>query len=330
MKIMQEEEKSVINDRLNRIKNFVLLNIDFSPHTGIEEGRFGMDYFLFKYAVLFDDRHIFDIASELFDELLEGVSIHEPITFRRGLAGYGYGILSLVGDDIVEIDNNLLLKEIDKQIYAKIPSIRDLSNSDGLLGIGRYLALAALNSDNPKNYTRTLLKISNIIDYTNFSREDTKFLVEFISYLIKLDLDVDLHLKTLTLIIQNSDPLMLMPSDLLELFDKFNIIELKDASLDMYMKIKDNHSRKNRLQFDSVTALRHYLSACYLDCFFPSSNSDFEEMHSFWFSNLFNRKDKGLIAGLDISKSTQNFRVFNRYANFGLELIKLSDIGFYK
>ena len=190
---MTIETKILIEERLKRIKNFLLLNVDFIPTNGFEEGKFGVCVFLFHYAIYFNDQNTFDIASNLFDQLVEDINVHEAINFRRGLSGYGYAIVSLILDDIVEVEDSGVLSEIDKQIISRISDIAHDTTGDGLLGVGKYLSLAAayLSKSNIENdkINKTLINISETLISKPIASADKKHMINFLVSLITLNIN---------------------------------------------------------------------------------------------------------------------------------------------
>lgn len=319
---MQSEVKITIIERLIRIKNFLILNVDFIPTKGFEEGKLGVCVFLFKYAVYFQDNNVFEVASKLFDEIAEEINIHEQITFRRGLAGYGYGIVSLIADEIVEAEDSGVLSEIDEQIFSRLHEADNASNSDGLLGIGRYLAFSAITIQqetvNELPHYEVLDKISKELLTSQPLASDRKPMIEFLTYLIALNINVPASEKKLKAIISNPTQ-KVSPSVLLENYQRSKIGMLKEAANEMITEFREIPAGNLAAFKSSSTLLEAFISVNYLMQTFP--DHDYSAASAYW-TEKFLSGPASSIAKFDIDREVQNFRMFNGYANLGTELLK--------
>jgi len=301
-----------------------MLNVDFMPVSGFEEGKFGVCVFLFRYAVYFQDQNIFDVASVLFEAIVGEINIHEPITFRRGLTGYGYGIISLITEEIMEAEDSEILSEINQQIFSRLDEVADMTNSDGLLGVGRYISAFAINvadKDLKNSQVRSVLdQISKKILVDNPVSGGKKNFIEFLVHMISLKINRDQSLSKLREIIVNSHFGEAPPSVLLENYSNSNIPLLKEAAQTMILDYHDMPDDRRSLHKTSLSLLETFSSVNYLAHYFPEQ--DFTESVAYWGNRLMSGPGNS-IAGFDVDKELQNFRMFNGYANFGMELLKI-------
>jgi len=322
---MNTDEKLVIEGRLHRIKNLLILNVDFIPYNGYEEGKLGICIFLFKYAIYFQDENIFDIASDLLDKISSQINIHESITFRRGLAGYGIQLLNR--SDIVEQEDAAFLQEIDTELIRRIEEVDNVSNSDGLLGIARYFALSLLNKSNSPD-SAYLTALSERVTTESSNTEDLESIIDFLIMLILLKIDQKKNENRLKQFIydnvnKGTTSQLELQSIILGLFVSTNLHLPHEISLVLHRKHRKPYEPVSGQTKSSENALKTYSGFFRLDHHFPEERLSHEACK--WHNILLNTFPNS-IAGFNLDRNMQNFRVFNHYSRFGSDLIDLLSI----
>ena len=133
--------KPLINERLQRIANALLLNASFIPNLGLLNGKMGIVIFFFHYARYTGKEVYSNYAGELIDEIYEEIHADSPIDFADGIAGIGWGLEYLIKNGFVEAELNETLAEIDAKIISVCKAGFQKENNilTGLAGTGFYL-----------------------------------------------------------------------------------------------------------------------------------------------------------------------------------------------
>jgi hypothetical protein len=165
---MASIKKQLIDSRLQRIANVLLLNGSFTDNLGLLNGKMGIAIFFFHYARYTGNKIYEDYAGELIDEIYEEINLSTPAGFANGLTGIGWGIEYLVQNGFVEADTDEALEEIDNRIYQNMfnsPIL--LESEDDIFGYGLYnLARLKNREEDDENITTLNIKatIIHLID----------------------------------------------------------------------------------------------------------------------------------------------------------------------
>ena len=154
----------LIQERLQRIANVLLLNAGFIDNPGLLNGKMGIAIFFYNYSRFTKNKIYEDFAGELVDEIYEEINISTPVNFENGLTGIGWGIEYLVKNGFVQADTDEALEEIDNVIYKhRINSPVLINTGDDLFGYGLYHIARILGHEiDDKNLT-TLIKKYHLI-----------------------------------------------------------------------------------------------------------------------------------------------------------------------
>ena len=87
---------------LEKIANHYLFYGSFHSDLGLYNGKMGMVIFFFHYARYTGNSLYEDFAEEFLNEILENLHTETPISFKRGLAGIGWGMLYLIKQGFME------------------------------------------------------------------------------------------------------------------------------------------------------------------------------------------------------------------------------------
>ena len=103
---------------LEKIANHYLFYGSFHSDLGLYNGKMGMVIFFFHYARYTGNSLYEDFAEEFLNEILEKLHTETPISFKRGLAGIGWGMLYLIKQGFMEY-NLLYMKDRSLETGAK-------------------------------------------------------------------------------------------------------------------------------------------------------------------------------------------------------------------
>lgn len=97
----------------------------------------GMVIFFFHYARYTGNSLYEDFAEEFLNEILENLHTETPISFKRGLAGIGWGMLYLIKQGFMETDIQETFKDMDDKVMEyNLLYMKDRSLETGAKGIG--------------------------------------------------------------------------------------------------------------------------------------------------------------------------------------------------
>lgn len=118
---------------------------------GLFDGKAGLAIFLYKYAQLYKDNNVRELADVFLNDICNDIGNIEAIDFANGLTGIGWMLEYLSQNNLVAINTNPLLNNWDHSLFL-IPSQRlgvlDLNSQ--LFGNGLYY-LKRLNDNSGPN-----------------------------------------------------------------------------------------------------------------------------------------------------------------------------------
>jgi len=158
----------MIDNRLQRIANFLLLNSSFIDNLGLLNGKMGIAIFFYHYSRYCGNKIYQDYAGELIDEIYEEINNGTPVNFANGLTGIGWGIEFLVKNKFVYSDTDEALSEIDNAVYRNSlyrPFL--LESGNDLFGYGLYYIARLREHGNDDNNLKTLFKKQHLIYLTD-------------------------------------------------------------------------------------------------------------------------------------------------------------------
>jgi hypothetical protein len=155
---------NVIDNRLDRLANLLLLNSSFIRNIGLLNGKMGIAIFFFQYSKYSHNAIYEKYAEELIDEIYNNIRKVTSLDFATGLTGIGWGIEYLSKNKFLEADTDEVLNEVDIIIYRckmQVPVL--LENSDSLFGYGLY-NLARLDNNMTESLSlKNVIKKQNLI-----------------------------------------------------------------------------------------------------------------------------------------------------------------------
>jgi len=132
MKIEKRKEK------LSQIARHLILNGSFLNNLGLLNGKMGIIIFFYHYAKFTGCSVYRKFADELMEELYEEISRNTPMDFGNGLCGIAWGVMYIVRNGFVKVDEDVL-GDIDEKIMERdVTKMKDFSVETGLAGIGYY------------------------------------------------------------------------------------------------------------------------------------------------------------------------------------------------
>jgi hypothetical protein len=135
--------KALIDQLIDDVSNYVLLNGGFSEKIGLLNGRFGLSLSMFVIGSARGKENYSEFASDLLDEIYEDIDTNIELNCEDGAIGiviyfdlldkYGYATVSRT--DVME--------EIDLMLYKQISfgTLGDITLNNGTIGVLNYLAL---------------------------------------------------------------------------------------------------------------------------------------------------------------------------------------------
>ena len=121
---------------LEKIANHYLFYGSFYSDLGLYNGKMGMIIFFFHYARYTGNSLYEDFAEEFLNEILESLHTETPISFKRGLAGIGWGMLYLIKQGFMETDIQETFKDMDDKVMEyNLLYMKDRSLETGAKGI---------------------------------------------------------------------------------------------------------------------------------------------------------------------------------------------------
>jgi hypothetical protein len=160
--------KDVVDKRLQRIANVLLLNASFIDNLGLLNGKMGIAIFFYRYGRYSDNKVFTDYAGELIDEIYEEISTNTPVDFTNGLTGIGWGIGYLTENKFVDADTDEALVDIDNAVYRNmLNSPLVLDNGNDLFGYGLYCNSRLRGHEKDDDNLNTLIKKEHLIYLTD-------------------------------------------------------------------------------------------------------------------------------------------------------------------
>lgn len=150
---------------LKKIANHCLFYGSFHVDSGLYNGKMGMVIFFFHYARHIGNALYEDFAEEFLNEILDSLHTETPISFKRGLAGIGWGMLYLIRQGFMETDIQETFKDIDDKIMEyNLLNMKDQSLETGAAGIAAYIhSRTSISSQEetpfPKDFLQSLCKV---------------------------------------------------------------------------------------------------------------------------------------------------------------------------
>lgn len=129
-----------INNILNYIASYLIINASYMPELGLYHGKMGVSLFFAYYGRYTENKQYNDFAGLLLDEVFEDFTREISIDFENGLAGIGWSIEYLVQQGFMQGDTTLVLEDLNQCILEREPlRIKDHSFWNGLSGIAYYV-----------------------------------------------------------------------------------------------------------------------------------------------------------------------------------------------
>lgn len=166
--------KTRLDEQLLRVENIIAYcsaEIDNIVSNGLYNGRMGLIILFCQYYRYTNDKRYDDISSDLFGKLCNDINLDKlPMTFKNGFLGIGWGLLYLVDNNFIELEEvHEELKIIDSMILNLSPSgFSDASVEYGLCGLVAYVAARIgfsirYNEENPfpANFISELKNVSD-------------------------------------------------------------------------------------------------------------------------------------------------------------------------
>lgn len=128
------------NEYLHEWVEHLMLYSANAMEPGLYVGKMGICVCFAECARYFQDTIFVDLAGDLLEDVLEGLSTSLPINFSEGLCGIGWGIEYLLQRGCLSGDSDEILKDFDKQVMCtNIGRVEDFSMATGLAGIAYYV-----------------------------------------------------------------------------------------------------------------------------------------------------------------------------------------------
>jgi len=160
--------KNMVEDRLRRIVNVLLLNASFTDNLGLLNGKMGIAIFFYQYARYTGNKVYENYAGELIDEIYGEINNSTPVGFANGLMGIGWGIEYLVRNGYVDADTDEALSEIDNAVYrSSLHRPFLLDNRDDIFGYGLYYVTRLMGREDDDDNLKTLFKKQHLIYLTD-------------------------------------------------------------------------------------------------------------------------------------------------------------------
>lgn len=128
---------------LQKIANTIIANLGNTDQIGLFNGKMGLSLFLYKYARYSGCEIYEETASSLLDDIFKQLNNGMSPSAIDGLAGIGYGIISLLKDNYLDNDpEDDILHDIDHALFANARSVftKEAGFPIPLLSSGLYLS----------------------------------------------------------------------------------------------------------------------------------------------------------------------------------------------
>lgn len=135
----------------NTIAKLVAGNIAANRNQGLFSGNMGLCIFLYHASKQSNNNEYEQLADDLLDKIFGSLYTFTQPEFENGLAGIGWGIEYLVQNGFAEGDTDIILADIDTEVFKKLTQtdIKNIDLQNGLTGYLYYLVWR-LRSDNSK------------------------------------------------------------------------------------------------------------------------------------------------------------------------------------
>ena len=138
--MLEVERNQIIESRLKRIADYLVINSSFLPSPGLLNGSMGSVIFLFVYSRRCGQDMYADYACELIEKIQKRLHLDTEFSYANGLAGIGVGLDFLIRNSYIEADSDEFLEDFDKRLLDVVGYglPRGLSLERGVLGLCRY------------------------------------------------------------------------------------------------------------------------------------------------------------------------------------------------
>lgn len=102
----------------NRIVQSLMWATAYMNDLSLFTGKMGMAIFFFEYGEYSSQTIYHNFANELIEEIYEDITYDLPLSFEKGLAGIGWGMIYLVKKKYVEGDIDEILVSIDEMLLS--------------------------------------------------------------------------------------------------------------------------------------------------------------------------------------------------------------------
>ena len=132
----------MITEDIAHIVDYLIYKSRYLKDISLYHGKLGVSLALYMYADKNRQPILQELAWDLLQDVLLGISSNFPIGIENGLAGIGYGITLLKQKGFIDCDLDDELSEIDQKIMEYDPRrMEDISYRKGIEGILAYFSL---------------------------------------------------------------------------------------------------------------------------------------------------------------------------------------------
>lgn len=153
---------------ISKLADYVLLKISFVENLGLYHGRMGLILFLAYYSRYAKLSYLESLIVDLIIELFEEISPTTCIDLENGLAGIGWAIDHLIKVNIVEGNQDIVLKKLDQELMKyDMRRIVDFSFNSGLGGVLFYVnhRILTIRKDNESPFDSLFLSdLYNVVN----------------------------------------------------------------------------------------------------------------------------------------------------------------------
>lgn len=129
---------------------------------GLFSGKMGLCIYFYHLGKIENDERYTKIAEKLIDETFEQITTVSTIDIESGLSGIAIGINYLIKNGYVEGDENVILKEIDDEIFKQVSFQESDNNISILIQILFYIYIRKQSLQKEQEYLFNELTIQII------------------------------------------------------------------------------------------------------------------------------------------------------------------------
>lgn len=155
---------------LRQIANTIVANLANTVPIGLFDGKLGLALFLYKYSRYSASQNYEDIASDLLDDMFEGLKLNMSPSAIDGIASIGYGLTILLKECFLESDpDEDVLRDVDEVLLNRVkPSLmQEVRFPIPLYSSGIYLLSRLPYSDKEVEKRWTDQVVENAIDFVH-------------------------------------------------------------------------------------------------------------------------------------------------------------------